>query len=120
MSKIYCDSADLNVIKKCIRKFNVHGATTNPSIMRADGVKNYKSHCLKILKITKKGLFQLKYLLTNKMRNIINQAMKNFKLEQKLFVKVPIVNTKELSLTKVIKKLNSNGVKINITTLFLL
>ena len=39
MSKIYCDSADLNVIKKCIRKFNVHGVTTNPSIMRVDESK---------------------------------------------------------------------------------
>ena len=46
--------------------------------------------------------------------------MKISSWSKKLFVKVPIVNTKGLSLTKVIKKLNSNGVKINITAVFTL
>ena len=47
MIKIYCDTAEIKVIKKCIDKFKVDGVTTNPSIMRANGVKNYKSQCLK-------------------------------------------------------------------------
>ena len=46
--KIYCDTADIKTIKKCIKVYNVDGVTTNPSIMRANGVKNYKSQCLKI------------------------------------------------------------------------
>ena len=54
MTYIYCDTADIKTIKKCINKYNADGVTTNPSIMRLDGVKNYKSHCLEILKITKK------------------------------------------------------------------
>ena len=53
MTKIYCDTADIKIIKKCIKMYNVDGVTTNPSIMRATGVKNYKSQCLKILKIYK-------------------------------------------------------------------
>lgn len=117
MSKIYCDSADLGVIKKCIKRFNVQGVTTNPSIMRADGVKNYKSHCLRILKITKKRPLSVE-VFADKPNEMLNQAMKISSWSKKLFVKVPIVNTKGLSLTNVIKKLNSSGVKINITAVF--
>ena len=54
MIKIYCDTADIKIIKRCIKLYNVDGVTTNPSIMRANKVKNYKAQCLKILKITKK------------------------------------------------------------------
>ena len=54
MTKIYSDTADLKTIKKQIKKYKIDGVTTNPSIMRANGVKDYKKHCLKILKITKK------------------------------------------------------------------
>ena len=54
MTKIYCDTADIKIIKKCIKIYNIDGVTTNPSIMRANGVKNYKLQCLKILRLTKK------------------------------------------------------------------
>ena len=47
MTKIYCDTADLKTIKKCIKMYDIDGVTTNPSIMRSTGVKNYKSQCLK-------------------------------------------------------------------------
>ena len=56
MIKIYCDTADIKTIKKCINSYKVDGVTTNPSIMRANGVRNYKEQCLKILKITKTTL----------------------------------------------------------------
>jgi len=54
MTKIYSDTADLKTIKKQIKKYKIDGVTTNPSIMRANGVKDYKKHCLKILQVTKK------------------------------------------------------------------
>ena len=50
MIKIYCDTSKLKQISYSIRRYNIDGVTTNPSIMKNEGVKNYKSHCLKILK----------------------------------------------------------------------
>ena len=79
MTKIYCDTADIKTIKKCINFYNVDGVTTNPSIMRATGVKNYKSQCLKILKITKKNLYLLKFLLMNLIKSINKQ--KKYRME---------------------------------------
>ena len=53
-TKIFCDIAELNLIKKFNKKEIVKGFTTNPSLMRNAGAKDYKSYSKKILKICKK------------------------------------------------------------------
>ena len=53
-TKIFCDIAELNIIRKFNKKKIVKGFTTNPSLMRKAGAKNYKNYSKKILKITKK------------------------------------------------------------------
>ena len=65
MTKIFCDTANIETIKKCINKYKVDGVTTNPSIMRSDGVKYYKKHCLNILKVSKINLYLWKFLQIN-------------------------------------------------------
>ena len=53
-TKVFCDIADYKTIKKFNLKSTVDGFTTNPSLMRLAGAKNYKEYCMKILKICKK------------------------------------------------------------------
>ena len=53
-TKIFCDIADYETIKYFNTKFFVDGFTTNPSLMRLAGAKNYKDYSLKILKVCKK------------------------------------------------------------------
>ena len=50
-TKIFCDIAELDLIKKFNKKKIVKGFTTNPSLMRKAGAKDYKSYSKKILKI---------------------------------------------------------------------
>ena len=54
MTKIFCDIADISLIKKFNKKIIVRGFTTNPSLMRKAGAKDYKAYCQKILKSTNK------------------------------------------------------------------
>ena len=54
MTKIFCDIADIKLIKKFKKKKIVKGFTTNPSLMRKAGAKNYVNYSKKIIKITKK------------------------------------------------------------------
>ncbi len=117
MTYIYCDTADIKTIKKCINKYNADGVTTNPSIMRLDGVKNYKSHCLEILKITKKKPLSVE-VFADTQGEILNQANRISLWSKYLFVKIPIVNTNGKFLTSVIQELNSNNTKLNITAVF--
>ena len=54
-TKIFCDIAELDQIRKFNKKKIVKGFTTNPSLMRLAGAKNYKDYSLKILKVCKKN-----------------------------------------------------------------
>ena len=56
MTKIFCDIADLKQIKKFHKKKIVKGFTTNPSLMRKAGAKDYTKYCKNILKITNKPI----------------------------------------------------------------
>ena len=117
MIKIYCDTADIKIIQKCIRKYRVDGITTNPSIMRANGVKDYLSHCNKIAKIAKQKPLSVEVFADDK-DEILYQANKISQIGKNIFVKVPILNTKNKYLTTIIGKLNNQKVKINITAVF--
>ena len=118
MIKIYCDTANIETIEKCINFYGVDGVTTNPSIMRANGVKNYKSQCMKILKLLKKPLSV--EVFADSPNEIYNQAKKIKDWDKNLYVKIPIVNTKGKLLNQVIKKVNSESIQINITAVFTL
>ena len=116
MTQIYCDIADINLIKKFNKKKIVKGFTTNPSLMRKAGAKNYKEYSKKILKITNKPVscevFADDEIGMIHQGRIINQWGKN------VYVKVPIINSKGKFMGKVISKLNKDKIKLNITAVY--
>ncbi len=119
MTKLYCDTSNLKDIQNCLRKFKIDGVTTNPSIMRNEGVKNYKEHCKKILNLTKNKPLSVE-VFADKDNEIINQALIISKWSKFIYVKVPVINTKGKFLKKVIRNLNNSNIKLNITAIFTL
>ena len=117
MTKIYCDIADLKQIKKFSKNKIVKGFTTNPSLIRKAGAKNYLEYCKKILKIVKKKPISFE-VFADDYKTIINQALKIKKLGNNIYVKIPITNSKGLFLGKAIKHLNSREIKLNITAVY--
>ena len=116
MTKIFCDIADINLIKKFNRKAIVKGFTTNPSLMRKAGAKNYSQYCKNILKITRKPISFEVFADDNK--NIIKQALKIKNWGKQVYVKIPVTNSKGIFLGKVIKYLNNKNIKLNITAVY--
>ncbi len=116
MTKIFCDIADINIIKNFTRKKIVKGFTTNPTLMRKAGAKNYPEYCNKILKITKKPISFEVFADENK--DIIKQAKKIKNWGNQVYVKVPVENSKGKFLGKVIKELNKEKIKLNITAVY--
>ena len=116
MTKIYCDIADLNLIKKFNKKKIVKVFTTNPSLIRKAGAKNYYKYCQSILKITKKPISFEVFADDNK--NIITQALKIKDWGNQIFVKVPVTNSKGKFSGKAIKHLSFSNVKLNITAVY--
>lgn len=116
MTKVFCDIADINIIKKFTRKKIVKGFTTNPTLMRKAGAKNYTEYCKKILKVTKKPISFEVFADDNK--KIIKQAKKIKNWGKQIYVKVPVVNSKGHFLGKAIRELNKDKIKLNITAVY--
>jgi|TARA_B100001146_G_scaffold196719_1_gene185173 transaldolase len=116
LTKIYCDIADINLIKKFNNKSIVKGFTTNPSLMRKAGAKDYRMYSQKILKITKKPVsFEV---FADDEKSMISQGLKISKWGKNVFVKVPVTNSKGKFMGKVINKLNKKNIKLNITAVY--
>ena len=117
MIKIYCDSADYKIIKK-YNKYNlVKGFTTNPSLMRLAGAKNYKDYSKKILKICKIKPISFE-VFSDDLNLMINQAYLINSWGKNVYVKIPVVNSRGKFTGKVIKELSNQGVKLNITAVY--
>ena len=115
--KIFCDIADLNSIKKFNKKKIVKGFTTNPSLMRKAGAKDYKSYSKQILKLCKNKPVSLEVFGDND-KSMTNQGIEINSWAKNVYVKVPIVNSKNKFTGKAIKYLNKKGIKLNITAVY--
>ena len=116
-TKIFCDIADFKTIKLYNKKTIVDGFTTNPSLMRLAGAKNYENYSLKILKICKIKPISFEVFADNP-KEILRQAYKINKWGKNVYVKIPVVNSKGLFMGQVIKELSHKGIKINITAVY--
>ena len=116
MTKIFCDIADINLIKRFSKKSIVRGFTTNPSLMRKAGAKDYSKYSKQILKITNKPVSC--EVFADDIKNMISQGHKISKWGKNVYVKVPITNSQGKFMGKVIKSLNKNKIKLNITAVY--
>ena len=116
-TKIFCDIAELNLIKKFNQKKIVKGFTTNPSLMRSAGAKNYEAYSKKILNICKNKPVSLE-VFADEYIEMKKQAIKINNWAKNVYVKVPVANSKGKFMGKIIKELNGQNIKINITAVY--
>ncbi len=116
-TKIFCDIADIKTIKKFTKKKIVKGFTTNPSLIRKAGAKDYLNYCKKILQVSKNKPVSLEVFADNygemkKQALILNNLGKN------VYVKIPVCNSKGNFSGKIINFLSNKKVKLNITAVY--
>ena len=116
-TKIFCDIADYKTIKLFNNKSLVDGFTTNPSLMRLAGAKNYKQYSLKILRICKKKPISFEVFADN-FKDMLKQAYEINSWGKNVYVKIPVVNSKGVFTGPVIKELSDKGIKLNITAVY--
>ena len=116
-TKIFCDSADLKTIKKFNKNTLVHGFTTNPSLMKLSGAKNYKNYSLKLLNVCKVKPISLE-VFGDTFDQMLRQAIIINSWGKNIYVKIPVVNSKGFFSGKVIKELSQKGIKLNITAVY--
>ncbi len=116
-TKIFCDIADYKTIKFFNNNSLVDGFTTNPSLMRLAGAKNYKQYSLKILKVCKKKPISFE-VFADEFEHMLKQAYEINSWGKNVYVKIPVVNSKGVFTGPVIKELSDKGIKLNITAVY--
>jgi len=116
-TKIFCDIAELKVIKRFNKKKIVKGFTTNPSLMRKAGAKDYKLYSKNILKICKDKPVSLE-VFADDYNEMKKQAFEINDWAKNVYVKIPIVNSRGKFMDKIIKELNNKDIKLNITAVY--
>ena len=116
-TKIFCDIADYETIKFFNDRSIVDGFTTNPSLMRLAGAKNYRDYSLKILKICKKKPISFEVFADN-LKDMLKQAYEINSWGKNVYVKIPVVNSKGKFTGSIIKELSDKGIKLNITAVY--
>ena len=117
MTQIYCDIADIRTIKSYSKKKIVKGFTTNPSLMRKAGAKNYELYSREILKVCNNKPVSFE-VFADDYKNILKQALKIKSWGKNVYVKVPVENSKGIFMGKVINELSKNNIKMNITAVY--
>jgi transaldolase len=117
--KLFADGADKFGILKMYRNPIIKGFTTNPTLMRKAGVKNYKAFCLDILEMISDRPFSFE-VFSDDFTEMYDQALEIASWAENIYVKIPITNTKGESSIELIHKLVSRNIKLNVTALMTL
>tara|TARA_Y100000816_G_C26063922_1_gene558981 strand:+ start:816 stop:1529 length:714 start_codon:yes stop_codon:yes gene_type:complete len=116
---IYADGANLNSIRKLNRLNFIKGFTTNPSLMKKGGVRDYKKFAISVLKLVKKKPVSFE-VFSDDLNKMEDQARIINSWGENSYAKIPITNTKGKKTKDIIKKLSKSGVKLNITAVLTL
>jgi transaldolase len=114
--KIFADGADLASILELARHPSIKGFTTNPTLLRKAGVKDYESFGRQLTRQIPDRPFSFE-VFSDDFDEMEAQALAIASWGQNVYVKIPITNTRGKSSAPLIRRLAHQGVKLNITAL---
>jgi len=117
--QIYADGADKAGILDLYAKPYIKGLTTNPSLMKKAGIKDYEAFAKEILQTVSAKPISLE-VFTDDLADMKRQALKINSWAKNVYTKIPITNSKGESCLPLIKELGKEGVKLNVTALLTL
>ena len=114
--KVFADGADLAGIKKSATDPRVKGFTTNPTLMRAAGINDYKAFALDVLKVVTDRSVSFE-VFADDLPTMENQAREIASWGSNVYVKIPVTTTKGEFAGPIIRSLSKAGVKLNVTAI---
>ena len=117
--KIFADGANVTEMKKVYSEGIVRGFTTNPTLMKKDGVKDYVAFAKDVLSEIKTMPISFE-VFTDDFESMERQAREIGSWGENVFIKIPITNTKGEPSYELIKKLSDDGMKLNVTAILTL
>jgi len=117
--KIFSDGADKEDMLDMASKTFIKGLTTNPTLMKKAGIKDYEAFAKDILSTIKEKPISFE-VFSDDFDEMEKQAMKITSWADNVYVKIPITNTKKESTKELIQHLAKKKVKLNITAIMTL
>ncbi|MCB0727759.1 MAG: transaldolase [Ignavibacteriae bacterium] len=114
--KIFADGANVTEMKKVYSEGIVKGFTTNPTLMKKDGVTDYVAFAKDVLSEIKDMPISFE-VFTDDFESMERQATEIGSWGDNVFIKIPITNTKGEPSYELIKKLSDKGMKLNVTAI---
>jgi transaldolase len=114
--KIFADGADLQSIRKFAADPRITGFTTNPTLMRAAGVDDYKRFAVDVLKAVPDRPVSFE-VFADDLATMQEQALEIASWGANVYVKVPVTTTKGEFAGPIIRALSARGVKLNVTAM---
>ncbi len=114
--KLFADGADKKGILEMYKNPVIAGFTTNPTLMKMAGVKDYKSFAKEILSFIKDKPISFE-VFSDDLDQMKEQALQIASWGSNVNVKIPVTNTRGQSCAELIKDLSNQGVKINVTAI---
>ncbi len=112
--EIFIDSADIKEIKKWVEMGIADGVTTNPSIMLKDGVLNVEKGAKEIAALVQPRTVSVE-VTTNNLEEMLTQAREFASWAENIVVKIPQITQDGELCYGVIRRLESDGIKVNAT-----
>ena len=117
--QLYADGADKAGILELYGKSYIKGLTTNPSLMKKAGIKDYEAFAKDVLQTVTAKPISLE-VFTDDLVEMKRQALKINSWAPNVYTKIPITNARGESCLPLIKELGQQGVKLNVTALLTL
>jgi transaldolase len=117
--KIFADGADKASILNLARDPAIQGFTTNPTLMRKAGVKDYEAFCRDLLESIPDRPFSFE-VFSDEFDEMERQALHIASWGENVYVKIPITNTRRQSSAALVGRLSRRGVKVNVTAMMTL
>jgi transaldolase len=114
--KIFADGADIAGMLEMYRNPIICGFTTNPTLMRKAGVRNYEAFAREILAVIPDRPISLE-VLADDFAQMELQARAIASWARNVFVKIPVTNTRGESSAGLIQRLSHDGIQLNVTAL---
>jgi transaldolase len=114
--KIFADGADLEGIRRLAEDANIHGFTTNPTLMRQAGIIDYLGFSQQVLTIIGDRPISLE-VFSDELDEMERQARLLASLGSNVYVKIPVTNTKSVSTADLVRVLTNDGIQLNVTAL---
>jgi transaldolase len=117
--KLFADGADKAQILKSYANPLIRGFTTNPTLMRAAGVKHYAAFAHEVLDVVKDRPISFE-VFADDFCEMERQARKIAAWADNVYVKIPVTNTKRQPSMELVNVLSQSGVKVNVTAVLTL